>query len=65
MKEDPMRFPFLFLFLAFVIAMCESYVILAEDAETLDRRALSGALGAGAGLVVVALLIFWMLGIAR
>lgn len=60
-----MRFPFLFLFLAFSIAMTQSYIILREDADTLDRRALSGAIGAGVALVVVALLIFWMLGILR
>jgi hypothetical protein len=61
-----MSFPFeSILVLVFSVAMCEGYVILRDDTETLDRRALSGALGAGAGLVVVALLIFWMLGIAR
>jgi hypothetical protein len=65
MKEDPMRFPFLFLFLAFSIAMSRTYIILREDADTLDRRALSGAIGAGLALVVVGLLIFWMLGILR
>jgi hypothetical protein len=61
-----MSFPFeAILVSVFVAAMCQGYLILREDAETLDRRALAGALGAGAGLVVVALLIFWMLGIAR
>lgn len=61
-----MSFPFeSILVLVFTIGMCEGYLILREDAEALDRRALSGAIGAGAGLVVVALLIFWMLGIAR
>ncbi|MGO4587016.1 hypothetical protein AB4Z38_24505 [Arthrobacter sp. 2RAF6] len=61
-----MSFPFeSILVLVFTIAMCEGYVILREDAETIDGRALSGAIGAGMGLVVVALLIFWMLGIAR
>lgn len=48
----------------FVITMCQGYLILREDADTFDGRALSGAVGAGAGLVVVALLIFWMLGIS-
>lgn len=59
-----MRFPFQgFLVLAFVIAMCQTYDILREDDDTMDARALSGALGAGMAVVVVALLIFWMLGI--
>jgi hypothetical protein len=63
MKEDPLRFPFLFLFMAFPIAVSHTYIILCDDADTLDRRALSGAIGAGVALVVVGLLIFWMLGI--
>lgn len=60
-----MRYPFLFLFLAFPIAVSHTYIVLREDADTLDRRALSGAIGAGVALVVVAILIFWMLGILR
>lgn len=59
-----MRFTFQgFLVLAFVVAVGNTYIILREDAERMDGRALSGALGAGAGVVVVALLIFWMMGI--
>lgn len=59
-----MRFTFQgFLVLAFVIALGHTYLILREDADTFDGRAMSGALGAGVGVVVVALLIFWMLGI--
>lgn len=65
MKEDPMRFPFVFMFLASSIAMSHTYIILREDDDTLDRRALSGAIGAGMALVVVSLLIFWMLGLLR
>ncbi|WP_457964700.1 hypothetical protein M1E17_00600 [Arthrobacter sp. D1-29] len=60
-----MRFPFQFLFLAFSIAMTYTYIILSENADTLDRRALSGAIGAGMAVVVVGLVIFWMLGILR
>ncbi|MCQ6270824.1 hypothetical protein M8J71_10060 [Pseudarthrobacter sp. R1] len=60
-----MRFDFPFLFLAFSIAMTYTYTVLREDADTLDRRALSGAIGAGMAVVVVGLLIFWMLGILR
>lgn len=61
-----MSFPFeSILVLVFATAMCEGYLILREDAETIDRQALSGAIGAGVGLVVILLLIFWMLGIAR
>jgi hypothetical protein len=60
-----MRFPLLFLALAFSIAVSHTYIVLCEDADTLDRRALSGAIGAGVALVVVALLIFLMLGILR
>ena len=40
-------------------------LILREDAETIDMRALSGSTGAGIALVIVALLIFWVLGISR
>lgn len=59
-----MRFPSHALLVSlFVITMCQGYLILREDADSFDGRALSGAIGAGAGLVVVALLIFWMLGI--
>lgn len=58
-----MRVPYLFLFLAFSIAMTYTYIILSEDAGTLDRRALSGAIGAGMAVFVIGLLIFWMLGI--
>lgn len=59
-----MSFPFQsFLAWAFVTAVSVAYIILREDADRIDRLALSGALGAGMGVVVVALLIFWMLGI--
>jgi hypothetical protein len=48
---------------AFVTAFGVAYVLLREDADRIDRLALSGALGAGMAVVVVASLIFWMLGI--
>lgn len=59
-----MSFPFQsFLPWAFVTAVGVAYVILREDADRIDRPALSGALGAGMAVVVVASLIFWMLGV--
>jgi hypothetical protein len=61
-----MSFPFeAVLVWVFVTAMCEGYLILREDTGTIDVRALSGAVGAGVALVIVALVIFWMLGIGR
>ena len=60
-----MSFPFeAVLVWVFVTAMCWGYLIL-RDAETIDMRALSGSTGAGIALVIVALLIFWILGISR
>lgn len=59
-----MDFPFpSFLPWAFVTAVGVAYVLLREDADRIDRLALSGALGAGMAVVVVASLIFWMLGV--
>jgi hypothetical protein len=61
-----MSFPFeAMLVWVFVTAMCWGYLILREDAETIDMRALSGSTGAGIALVIAALLIFWMVGISR
>lgn len=59
-----MSFPFQsFLPWAFVTTVGVAYVVLREDGDRIDRLALSGALGAGMAVVVVASLIFWMLGI--
>jgi hypothetical protein len=61
----PLSVTSLALFWLFVTATGVAYGKFRQDADTTERQALSGALGVGVGLVVLALLIFVVLGIPQ